>query len=196
MIAASGDTASTAVGRQSCNIRLCIATKLSSSRSCSTAEATRRRPKLFQSVGHRLKQFYGSAREHTRSVIPPARLVCICGGPFPSAGYFTAQTATAWRLDNTHLCTGLQYNGRTTPHGFHRFRCLLQTPASEPACETVTPRTATRHSASSLGTISGGQTGWCAIHLRRQAWEGLVASALAGRGQELVGVDRAPVAFP
>ena len=28
----------------------------------------------------------------TRSVIPPAKLVCICGGPFPSAGYFTAQT--------------------------------------------------------------------------------------------------------
>jgi hypothetical protein len=28
----------------------------------------------------------------TRSVIPPARLVCICGGPFPRAGCFTAQT--------------------------------------------------------------------------------------------------------
>lgn len=73
--------------------------------------------------------------------------------------------------------------------------CCKRQPVSQHV--RLIPRTATGHSASSLGKISGGKTGWRRIHSRRQAWEGLVASsALAGRGQELVGVAREAFAFP
>jgi hypothetical protein len=48
-----------------------------------------------QRIVHKKNSTAAMLEERTRSVIPPARLVCICGGPFPSAGYFTAQTIAA-----------------------------------------------------------------------------------------------------